>query len=63
MSGPLQEVFSCAMSSEVKELEDQTMWNVVPRPLNTKVLPGTWSFKVKQFPDGRLHKAKARFFV
>ena len=51
------------MSSEVKELEDLTMWNVVPRPLNTKVLPGTWSFKVKQFPDGRLHKATARFFV
>jgi len=63
LSRPLQEVFSCAMSSEVKELKDQTTWNVVPRPVNTKVLPGTWTFKVKRFPDGRFRKAKAQFCV
>ena len=27
------------------------------------VLPGTWAFKRKRFPDGRLRKCKARFCV
>ena len=47
----------------MKKLEPHTTWNVDPRPVNTKVLPGTWAFKVKRFPDGHFHKAKACFCV
>ena len=27
------------------------------------VLPGTWAFKIKRFPDGLIRKLKARFCV
>lgn len=30
-------------------------------PEGDKVLPSTWAFKVKRYPDGRLRKFKARF--
>jgi hypothetical protein len=37
---------------------------VVPRaslPATVNVLPSTWAFKIKRYPDGRLRKFKARF--
>jgi hypothetical protein len=36
-------------------------WDYVKRTLNMNVLPSTWAFKIKQYPDGHVKKFKARF--
>ena len=57
--------FRDAMEVEITALERQNTWNIVPRTSatiqNKKVLPGTWTFKRKRYPDGRIRKYKARF--
>ena len=56
--------FCEAMEVEIKCLELQHTWNIVPRSEATKtVLPSTWTFKRKRYPDGRIRKYKARFCV
>ena len=59
--------FREAMEIEIKGLELQNTWTIVSRSvateLNKKVLPGTWTFKRKRYPDGRIRKYKARFCV
>ena len=55
--------FREAMAVEIKELEGRHTWNIVPRPANVNILPGTWSFKRKRYPDGRIRKYKARYCV
>ena len=62
-----KELFQEAMDVEIAGLESQNTWTVVPRSSATsngkKVLPGTWTFKRKRYPDGRIKKYKARFCV
>ena len=62
-----KESFREAMDVEIAGLEAQRTWTVVPRSRATangkKVLPGTWTFKRKRYPDGRIKKYKARFCV
>jgi hypothetical protein len=41
--------------------EDKDAWDVVDREDWMKVLPITWAFKCKRYPDGRIRKFKARF--
>ena len=57
--------FRDAMENEISGLEQQGTWNIVPRSQalsqNKKILPGTWTFKRKRYPDGRIRKHKARF--
>ena len=57
--------FRDAIKVEITGLERQNTWNIVPRTSattqNKKVLPGTWTFKRKRYPDGRIRKYKARF--
>ncbi|MGH3053474.1 MAG: reverse transcriptase domain-containing protein, partial [Gaiellaceae bacterium] len=63
MSGPYAEEFLLAMKNEITELAGKKTWEVVERPPSVQVLPGTWSYKVKRYPDGRVKKFKARFCV
>ncbi|MGH7954829.1 MAG: reverse transcriptase domain-containing protein, partial [Gloeomargaritales cyanobacterium] len=63
MVGPHKEEFCEAMRKEIDELTKQRTWEVVDRPKNKTVLPGTWAFKIKRYPDGRVRKYKARFCV
>ena len=51
------------MTKEIAELEAWKMWNIVQRPANVNVLPGTWAFKRKRSPDGQIRKLKASFCV
>ena len=48
--------FKEAMVVEIKALTSKKTWTLVPRLSlsDTNVLPGTWAFKRKLFPDGRL---------
>ena len=59
------DAFKEAIVVEIKALTSKKTWTLVPRSsLSGKnVLPGTWAFKRKLFPDGRLRKCKARFCV
>ena len=59
------DAFREAMVVEIKALTSKKTWTLVPCSLlsGKKVLPVTWAFKRKLFPDGHLQKCKARFCV
>ena len=63
MSGPHQDEFKEAMAKEVQQLEEKGTWEFILHPQNVNVLLGTWVFRIKHFPDGLMHKVKARFCV
>ena len=53
-----------AMSTEMETLEmELRAWKLVRREPWMKVLPCTWAFRIKRFPDGLVKKFKARFCV
>ena len=61
-----REEFLEAMGEEIRALENHSTWKIVRRtslPEGANVLPSTWVFKIKQYPDGRYHKTKAHFCV
>jgi hypothetical protein len=61
MASTGSDAFREAMVVEIKALTSKKTWTLVPCSLlsDKKVLPGTWAFKHKLFPDGRLQKCKA----
>ena len=66
MAGPHKEEFKEAMRTEVSALEELGTWEVMLRkhlPEGVNVIPYTWAFKIKRYPDGRFRKFKARFCV
>ncbi|MGH3053412.1 MAG: reverse transcriptase domain-containing protein [Gaiellaceae bacterium] len=66
MNGPHREEFIEAMRNEVSELEEHGTWTTVYKsdvPDGVKILPSTWAFKIKRYPDGRFRKFKGRFCV
>ena len=64
MRDPEADEFRECMRVEISSLEGEKTWDVIPRDEATsKVLPGTWTFKRKRFPDGRVKKLKARYCV
>ncbi|KAL7484019.1 hypothetical protein ACHAW6_009661 [Cyclotella cf. meneghiniana] len=53
-----------AMETELTTLEsDLQAWELVPREPWMHVLPSTWAFRLKRFPNGLAKKFKARFCV
>ena len=53
-----------AAVKEIAALEKFDCWTQVPlESATTKVLPGTWVFKVKRAPDGSFKKFKARYCI
>ncbi len=40
---------------------DFDCWDYVPRTPNMNVLPSTWAFKIKRYPDGQVKKFMAQF--
>ena len=64
LNGNHKEEFLEAMKTEIDELEAHKTWDVIPKsnvPQGANILPGTWAFRIKRFPDGRLRKFKARW--
>ena len=64
LSGPYAEQFWQAMDKEIESLESKGTWDVVDRstvPKGVRVIPGTWSQRIKRHPDGSLNKFKSRF--
>ncbi len=59
--GPFQAQFWQAMRMELRALINEfDCWDYVPNP-GKYVLPSTWAFKIKHYPDGCVKKFKARF--
>ena len=53
-----------AAASEIAALESKGTWEEVPiAEAKTKILPGTWVFKLKRTPDGTVSKHKGRYCV
>ena len=61
MNGPNAQGFREACQKEIDTLNRMRVWDVVRRESWMNVLPSTWAFKVKRFPDGMIRKLKARF--
>jgi len=61
MNGPLRDGYMKAAKSEIEILEKMEVWEVVPRLAQMNVLPGTWTFKCKRYPDGSVRKLKGRY--
>jgi Reverse transcriptase (RNA-dependent DNA polymerase) len=62
MNGPDREGYLEACKKELKTLgEDKDAWDVVEREPWMNVLPSTWAFRCKRYPDGMIRKLKARF--
>jgi hypothetical protein len=52
------------MESELTTLESELQaWELVPREPWMHVLPSTWAFRLKRFPNGLVKKFKARFCI
>jgi hypothetical protein len=64
MSGPDKAGYWKAMEVELHStLEDEMdSWEVVDQKDWMNVLPSTWSFHCKQYPDGSIRKLKARIW-
>ncbi len=60
--GPFQGEFYEAMRVELGTIADDfKCWNLSPKLPGMNVLPSTWAFKIKRYPDGSVKKFKARF--
>ena len=53
------------MDDDVQSLMGRDTFDIVSRNSVAyhSVLPGTWSFKCKRNPDGKIRKFKAQYFV
>ncbi len=66
MHGPHRKEFEKAMTKELDAITDAHAWTPVLRsqiPTGARVVPGTWSFRIKRFPDGRVRSFKARYNI
>ena len=63
MHGPNRDGFVDASVIEISTLQGMNAWTQVPRLPSMNILPSTWAFKIKRFPDGLVRKLKARFCV
>ena len=64
INGPFAEKWWEAMEIEMATLEsDLDAWELVTKEDGMNILPSTWAFKIKRFPDGLVKKYKARFCV
>jgi hypothetical protein len=57
------EVYKEAMQVEYETLLSKHAWTEVKREKWMNVVPSTWAFKCKRYPDGSVRKLKARFCV
>lgn len=61
MKGPFADEYWKAAQVEVATLEAMDAWTVVDKEDGMNVLPSTWDFKCKRFPEGSVKKFKGRF--
>ena len=63
MNGPYAAGYKEAAMLEIETLKKMNVWDEVDRESWMKVLPSTWAFRRKTYPDGCTKKLKGRFCV
>jgi hypothetical protein len=63
MNGPDAVGYWKAAQKEMDTLNSKEAWDVVDKEPWMNILPGTWAFKCKRYPNGLIKKLKARFCV
>jgi hypothetical protein len=63
MSGPDSDGYMRSAEVEIDTLVEKETWEEVDRESWMNVLPSTWAFKCKRYPDGTIRKFKGRFCV
>ena len=63
MNGPNAKGNMKACKIELNTLEGKEAWDIIPRQPWMNVLPGTWAFKCKRYPNRMVRKLKAWFCV
>ena len=61
MNGEFAQEYREAACLEVETLEKMDAWTVVKKTPEMNVLPSTWAFRCKRFPDGLIKEFKAPF--
>jgi len=62
MRGEHRAKWMAAAQAEISALESKGTWEEVPASEATsRILPGTWVFRVKRKPDGEIKKFKSRY--
>jgi hypothetical protein len=61
MGGPNAKEYWQACKKEYNILVSMQVWEVVKQKSWMNVIPSTWAFKCKRFPDGLVQKLKSRF--
>ena len=62
VNGPDSEGYWEAMEKEVTTLQkEKDCWEIVDKQDFMNVLPSTWAFRSKHYPNGEVRKLKARF--
>ena len=61
MNGPDRDGYWEAAKTEIATSEKMEAWDVVERKDWMSVLPSTWAFRCKRYPNGLIRKLKARF--
>ena len=51
------------MTAEIKALESNNTWTLVPLPIGKQCISYRWVYKVKFKPDGTMDRHKARLVV
>ena len=64
MRSPEKNKWMEVAQTEISGLESKYTWKEVPMSAaKSKIIPGTWVFRVKRSPSGEIRKFKARFCV
>ena len=64
MASPDREKWMAAAQAEVSGLESKQTWEeVAMSDAKSKIIPGTWVFRIKRSPAGEIKKYKARYCV
>ena len=63
MNGPYAAGYKETAILEIDTLKKMNVWDEVAREEWMKVLPSTWAFRRKTYPDGGTKKLKGRFCI
>ena len=61
MASPEKDKWQSAMQEDLISLNDNSVWTLVARPKDRKVITGRWVYKIKTDEQGNIDKFKARY--